>query len=145
MATLPSGLSDHVEDHEDLARILTSSSLFNARIVKPAAFIPNPRNGETSVFRHSGEPGEDLWQLARQYVLGDRTLHGAAMVKAHQVRAARLDVLASEPPPRHANIVGWPRQPTDPELEKAAQKERALQIAQHANLLRPYSRRTELT
>ena len=133
---LPSGLPEHVGDEEDLARFLLSSSQFNAIMVKPSAFLPNPRNNETSVFRHGKDPADELWQLAGEFVAGTRTLHGAALVRARHVRAAQLEVLASEPPDRHANILGWPSMPTDPELEKAACKEKAAVLAQHSELLR---------
>ena len=136
METLPSGRSDVVEDEEDLARYLTSSSQFNAVMVKPAAFLPNPRDGETSVFRHGSEPRGALWQIAREYAVGDRALRGAAIVKARHVRAALLDVAASEPPPRHANIIGWAWSESDPEMGKAERKEQAALIAQHADLVR---------
>lgn len=105
-------------------------------MVKPAAFLPNPRDGETSVFRHGSEPRDDLWQIAGHYTVGDRTLHGAAIVKTRHIRAANLDVAASEPPARHANIVGWPWSASDPDLGKAERKERAALIAQHADLVR---------
>jgi len=135
VATLPSGLSDVVDDEEDLARFLMSSSHFNSMAVKHAAFLP--KEGETSVFRHGSELREQLWQIAANHVPGDRTLHGAAIVKARHVRAARLDVVASEPPPRHANIVGWAWSASDPEMGKAERKEQALLVAQHAELVRP--------
>jgi hypothetical protein len=61
MATLPSGLEEIAADDEDLARYLTSSSQFNAIMVKPAAFLPNPKDHETSVFRHGSEPRDRLW------------------------------------------------------------------------------------
>jgi hypothetical protein len=131
---LPSGLPDVLDDQEDLARFLMSSSHFNATMVKAAAFLP--RGGEPSVFRHGSEPNDELWQLASDHVPGNRTLHGAAIVRAQHVRAAGLDVAASEPPPRHANIVGWASLDSDPELGKAQQKEQALRIAQHAELVR---------
>lgn len=133
---LPSGLPDIVDDEEDLARFLTSSSQFNAVMVKPAAFLPNPRDLETSVFRHGSEPREELWQIAVEHVIGDRKLHGAAIFKALYVRAAGLDVVASEPPPRHAGVVGWPSSDGDLEMAKAEQKERATLLAQHAELVR---------
>ncbi len=136
MATLPSGLSDVVEDEEDLARYLTSSSLFTAIMVKPSAFLPNPKDGETSVFRHGSEPRDAFWQIGSRYAVGDRRLHGAAIFKTRHVRAAGLDVTASEPPPRHANVVGWPSSASDPELSKAQGKERAALIAQQAELVR---------
>ena len=132
---LPSGLPEIVADEEDLARFLTSSSQFNAGGAKPAAFLPNPSNGETSVFRHGDQPRASLWRIGNEHVSVNRTLHGAAIFKAKHVRSALLEVVAQEPPPRHANIVGWPW-PTDPELGKAARKERALVIAQNADLVR---------
>ena len=134
---LPSGLSETIADDEDLARFLVSSSLFNTVMVKPAAFLPNPKNGETSVFRHGSLPREPLWQIAKEHVSANRTVHGAAIVKAKHVRAAALEVVAQEPPPRHANIVNWPSSQADSDLAKAERKERAAQIAQYAELVRP--------
>lgn len=132
---LPSGLADIVDDEEDLARFLTSSSQFSAAGVKPSALLPNPRDSETSVFRHGRNPSESLWLIGAEYVAGARTLYGAAIFKAAHVRSALLDVVAGEPPPRHSNIVGWPSQ-IDPEMQKAERKERAILIAQHAELVR---------
>lgn len=128
---LPSGLPEHVGDGEDLARYLLSSSQFNATMMKPSAFLPNPKNDETSVFRHD----DNLWAVALLHVAGERTVHGAAMVKAQHVRAVQLEVLASEPPDRHANITGWPTN-SDPEFAKAARKEAAAELARHAVLVK---------
>lgn len=133
---LASGLPDIIADDEDLARFLTSSNHFNRQMAKPAAFMPSVRSRETSVFRHGEEPRDTLWAIGSEHVTGDRTLHGAAIVKARDVRAARLDVLAEEPPPRHAAIKGWPWLDEDPEHQKAQQKELALLIASKAALLR---------
>jgi hypothetical protein len=133
---LPSGLPETVADDEPLARFLTSRSFFNAVMVKPAAYMPNPKDGNTSVFRHGAEPRGSLLRLAHEHVLGQRTLHGIAICLARHVRDAQLDVAADEPPPRHANISGWPIA-NDPELTKARQKESAALIAQHAELLPP--------
>lgn len=107
MGLLPSGLPDVVGDEEELARSLFSSSLFSSEKVKLAAFLPSPRDNQTSVFRHGAEPNATLWQIAADHVIGDRTLHGAAVVKAHHVRSVRLEVTPDEPPARHANIAGW--------------------------------------
>lgn len=135
MGTLPSGLSDDVGDEEDLARFLTSSSQFNALMVKPSAFLPSPKDEATSVFRHGSEPRAGLWQIGTEHVVR-RAVHGAAIVKASDVRAALLEVVAQEPPPRHANITGWPLLVPDPELGKAQRKERAALIAQCAEVVR---------
>jgi hypothetical protein len=133
---LPSGLPELVADEESLARFLTSSSLFNAAMVKPAAYLPSPKDGNTSVFRHGAEPQDSLRKIAEAHVLGLRTLHGVAICTAQHVREAQLNVLAEEPPPRHASIAGWPAIANDPEQTKARQKEQALLIAQHARLVR---------
>ncbi len=124
MAFLPSGLNDVVSDDEDLARFLTQRGQFSREIAKPAAFLPSVASRETSVSRHGAEPVNSLWEIGKDAV-GDRTLYGAAIIKAESVRAARLEVESSEPPSRHAAIRGWPW-PDDPELRKAQQKERAL-------------------
>jgi hypothetical protein len=65
----------------------------------------------------------------------DRNLYGAAIFNARAVRSAHLEVVADEPPPRHAAIRGWPWIEGDPELQKAAQKERATLIASQAALV----------
>lgn len=135
MATLPSGLPDRVGDDEDLARFLTQSSQFNASMAKPAAFLPSPKDRETSVSRHGSEPLESLWALGVQ-AAGGRGLYGAAIFKARAVREAQLEVMADEPPPRHAAIRGWPWDEADPELQKAKQKEMASVIGSQAVLLR---------
>jgi hypothetical protein len=136
MAALPSGLEEIIADDEDLARYLTSSSQFNAVMVKPAAFLPNPKDRETSVFRHGSEPRDRLWGIGVEHAAGGRTLHGAAICKAQHVREIQLEVTADEPPPRHAVIRGWPFSEVDPELQKARQKEFATLIASKAVVVR---------
>jgi len=131
--SLPSGLPELVADDEDLARFLTSSGHYNASVARPAAFMPNPKNGETSVFRHGAEPLEELKSIAQAEVGAERRIHGAAIVRASAVREAKLEVTAKEPPLRHANIVGWPWSEDDPDFGKAGQKELAALIAQKAN------------
>ncbi len=131
---LPSGLPDSVADEEDLARVLRSSGHYSSSIVKAAAFLPAPRDMATSVIRHGSEPREELWKLAALF-LGIPARHGAAICKASVVREQNLQLVPHEPPPRHANIVGWPVN-ADPELQKAQQKELALAIAAQSELVR---------
>ena len=50
------------------------------------------------------------------------------------VREAQLEVRAKEPPPRHADIIGWKWSKEDPEFGKAGQKELAALIAQKEGL-----------
>jgi hypothetical protein len=133
---LASGLPDLVGDDEDLARFLTSSSQFNAQMAKPAAFLPSATDRETSVFRHGSEPQAALWAIGDEHAAKNRTLHGAAIVKGCDVRVAQLEVVAEEPPPRHAAIRGWPWLDNDLDLQRAQQKERAVLVASKAVLLR---------
>jgi hypothetical protein len=133
---LASGLPENVADEEDLARFLTSSSQFNTQVVKHAAFLPSQNDGVTSVFRHGSEPRDALCKIGVAHAAGGRTLHGAAIIKAHDVRAVPLEVGANEPPPRHAKIRGWVVDNNDPELQKAQRKQQAMEIASKAILLR---------
>lgn len=135
METLPSGLPEHVGDDENLARFLTQRSQFNSFGAKPAAFLPNPKHRNTSVFRIGNEP-ELLRQTWKETVTGDRVLKGAAICRAKDVRVIRLDVIVEEPPPAHANIEGWPWNETDPELQKAQQLELAGQLASVSEIVR---------
>lgn len=137
MPRLPSGLPDSVADDEDLARFLTSASQFNAKGVKPSAYLPNPRYRNSSVFRQGADPLADVLQIWQDNAAPERKLHAIAFCKALDVRTAKLDVIPEEPPLRHANIEGWPWSDADPEMAKADQKERAAVIAQKANVLQP--------
>lgn len=127
---LPSGLPKEVADDEPLARFLTSSGQFNQSAVKPSAFLPNPKDGKTSVFRHGAEPQADLIAIANQHIGSNRRVHGVGIVRAGDVRAVHLDVQSQEPPPRHADITNWPSK-----MEKARQKKIAIKLAQRAELV----------
>jgi len=133
---LPSGLPCDVADTELLARFLRYSKYFSTQsgTVKHEAFLPNPRDGKSSVFRHPGEPASELWDLGRRELGENVRIHGAGLINARVVRDEKLEVAASEPPPRHANIQAWPKDP-DPGIQKARQKEVAMAIAVHARLL----------
>lgn len=102
---LASGLPEYVGDAEEIVRFLTSSNHFNSAHVKPSAFAPTS-SGKKSVFRRDGAELATLWQWATAF-LPETKVYGAALLFAAQVRAADLAVVASEPPPRHADIVGW--------------------------------------
>ncbi len=103
-------------------------------MAKPSAFLPNPKDRETSVSRHGHEPEAELWALGL-IAAGDRKLYGAAIVATNVVRAVQLEVLAVEPPPRHAVVRGWPWDGADPDLQKAKRKEIATVIASQSDLL----------
>lgn len=133
---LPSGLPEHVSDPEPLSRFLTSDSQFNNLMPKASAFMPGPTDAKTSVFRQAAEPLADLWGTADREIGATRRVRAAALLTAADVRTARLDVEAHEPPLRHANIVGWPSVVNDAVHTKAQRKEFALLLARAANLVR---------
>jgi hypothetical protein len=134
---LPSGLPDLVGDSESLSRFLRQTNLFSREkgIAKAAAFLPDPapdcRN--TSVFRIGDEP--ELLRSTWTREAPGQPLRGVALFTADCVRRVGLDVIAEEPPLRHANLEGWPWKDSDAELQKAAQKECALQIASQTTLV----------
>jgi hypothetical protein len=83
-----------------------------------------PRNGEVSVFRIDGLNDNQIWNIGSQVALKTkRNLHARGDIPVHTVRVIGLDVVIAEPPPRHANIVGWP------ENDKPRHKLIALQLA----------------
>lgn len=133
MKTLLSGLPEQVGDDEDLARFVTSKKHIKATKVKPSAFLPNPSDNATSVYRHGGEPRSELWKIGDDNLKVHR-IYGAAFIKAGPLREALLDVVGEEPPLRHANIVGWPSD-DDPEMKKAREKELTLLIARQEELI----------
>ena len=146
MAVLPSGLNELIAADESIARFVFSkrkeiSMAIPPGCLKPAAFLPNPKTSplETSVFRHSGEPLEGLWQIARKQI-SNREPKGVGILLAGDVREADLEVIADENPPcgpRHANIVGWEIDGADPKANKANWKDRANVFASKAKLKLP--------
>jgi len=117
---------------DPLARYLLYSKYFSSatRRVKPGAFLP-PKDLKLSVFNVKGLDDDGAWGLARDHVVPQqpgRTLHGRAELAAAIVLENGLEAVPDQPPPRHANVVGWPE-------EKDAQKDIALQLAEKASLI----------
>ncbi len=89
-----------------------------------------PSGGEVSVFRINGLSETAIWEIG-----GDvgrkrgRTLYARGDTKASDVMKLGLEIRPNEPPPRHADLVGWP------ENDKPRQKLIALQIAAVATLV----------
>lgn len=116
-----------VADKEQLARFV----LFEKHVrrsdgtIKADAILPF-KHVELSVSRHRGLSDGEVWMLGRA-VAGQRArpLVGRADFSALVARQQSLDVVPSEPPRNHANVVGWPP-------EKPAQMIRALEIAARA-------------
>jgi hypothetical protein len=120
-----------VADQERLSRFLVFGRWFNMQeqYVKAAAFLPNQKL-ETSVFRTTDLDHAVVWPLADDALLNREgaELHGRADISARDVRATGLEIRAQEPPPRHADLIGW-------SSEKDAQKSRAQQLSAAAKLV----------
>ena len=101
---------------ERVSRMLFHASSFTAstRRVDFRAFEP-PRKGEhtqeLSVSRTEGLAEADVWLHADLFV-GSEVIARADFrleaINATAVNEFRLRLVPSEPPPRHANIEGWP-------------------------------------
>jgi hypothetical protein len=107
-------------------------------MAKASAFMPGPTDDKTSVFRQSDGALPGLWAMADQAIGTARRVRAVAVIAAADVRRATLDVEAQEPPPRHANIFGWPGSGSagDMDLMRAQRKELALLLAQASRLVR---------
>jgi hypothetical protein len=118
-----------IETAETLARFILQRNWIRPsdNTVKHAAFMPNPHNGETSVFRIAGLNDQDVWQIGDREVAArrDKPLLGRADIHAFNVVSKELHIVPNEPPPRHANIVGWPD-------EKSKQLQIAVELAAEA-------------
>lgn len=109
---------------EPLTRYTFSrSELSNAR-PRPSAFLPNPKNGKTSVFRTLGLAAAQIWRIGIEIVGSKR---GKAPV-AYATFSASVPLslgLSVEPEVslhrRHADLCNWP-------AEKERQKEIANEL-----------------
>lgn len=115
---------------ESLSRFILSKKYYSIekKIVKYAAFLPN-NNGETSVFRTSGIPDKEIWDIGDREVstIRQKPILGRADIIAYLVLKKGLEVIPSEPPERHANIAGWPD-------ERSKQRLIALELAAESQL-----------
>jgi hypothetical protein len=116
-----------VEAHEPLTRFIFSSEHFahTKGIVKPKAFLPDG-DGETSVFRVSSLGAEQIWEIGNK--VRNEKAKARGSVLTNMVRRIGLQVNgAPEEHPRHAIIVGWPR-------EKHAKLMLAVELSKKASL-----------
>ncbi len=119
-----------IAPEEPLARFIYSSSHFSRdnQRVKHNAFMPGT-DGRTSVFQTKGLDEPATWAIGEEVgAKRSQTLRARGDIAAADVSKARLTVAPCEPPPRHANIEGWP-------AEKSAQKLIAIDLADAARLV----------
>ena len=96
-------------------------------IVRAKVFEPHRTRNDLSVFRITDLKSvfneRSIWFIGKfvekeRKTGGDQSnLYGRADLTVFQVRDLRLDVIPSEPPPRHANIENFPSFSTDTDSE----------------------------
>lgn len=128
---LPSGLPEVVDNDEFISRFLTQSNHYSQAFVKPVAFMPNSKNLRLSVVRHDANPVSESERIAREDFCLPKA-YGVAVVLAEDVRLEELEFDANDMPHRHADVINWPWIASDPEWSKAAQKLKAIALAQKA-------------
>jgi hypothetical protein len=108
-----------VSDTEPLTRYVFSRSELSGAKPKPSAFLPNPRNGKTSIFRTLGLIADQIWQIGNK-VVGSKRGKTAVAYASFSASIALQFKLTVKPEislhRRHADLDNWP-------TEKERQKE----------------------
>src|SRR3990170_1342923 len=116
---------------EPVARFIVNSGHLNKSRtkIKRHAFEPAPATRTTSVFRIHSLDEPEVWAIGRAHVADPqgKKLHGRADLAIEAVTSLGLAVVPTDPPPRHAEISGWP-------LEKSAVMSLAQELASRASL-----------
>ena len=105
----PQNKSVSIQTDELLARFVFSSSHFNSKRVKHAAFMPH--KGEVSVFRVSNLSENDIWDIGVNHVgaMRGKSPKSRADIHAAKVINTGLSVVAETSNHKlHANIIDWP-------------------------------------
>jgi len=81
------------------------------------------------VFRVNGLQEVQIWELGDTHVAAEikRDIVARAELSVFQITSVGLHVDPDEPPPRHANVAGWPP-------DKGQMMELALELAAFADL-----------
>ena len=116
---------------EPLTRFLTHSRWLRADgSVRAIAFIPHKH--QVSVFLTQGLDDPCVWSIGEESVArpSGKTIHGRADITVAAAQRHELSVDVDNNPPRHANLVGWPKD------DKARWKSIAQDLAAEASSLR---------
>lgn len=112
---------------ENLARYLYSKNQYRPsdNSVKHNAFFP-PASKQLSVFQVTNLPEDEIWRIGNN--IREKTPLGRADIKAEAIYNTDLLISLDNIPPRHANIINWPEDPS-------AIKLKTIELAQQANLV----------
>lgn len=110
-----------------LTRFLRQSGHYSGGRVKHNAFIPPRGRTDISMFAIDGLATGQVWELGSTVFPADPP-RARADVRSVVLRELKLGIEPDNVPPRHVNVVGFPD-------DKAQQKEMALVIAEHCELV----------
>ncbi len=118
-----------VHENEPIARYIFSKSHISRSIGKPkaAAYLPNPKNQETSVFRTMHLKLQDVFDIGNSVgKKRNQSLKGWGSIVSKDVLKTGLNITPEiKSHIRHANIIDWPE-------KKSEQKLLALKIAENS-------------
>ena len=118
---------------ETVARYLLQSNQFNRgknRVKFNAVHASSCQTGSLCFSDFKGLKNEEIWSIGKKHVAAPRgkKLYGYGNIAVANIQKHQLRVVSNEPPPRHADILGWPK-------EKEAQKLIALELSAEATLV----------
>jgi hypothetical protein len=127
-----------IHPREVVARYLVHKKGYFSEIedrIKRRAFMPDPIDNETSVYRIQGADESLIWAIGRYRVADpqEKHLYGRADIAASDVTDVgvvtnvSLQLSTEWGPPRHAAITGWP-------LEESLKISIAQELAERAKL-----------
>jgi len=103
--------------------------------LRPEAFMPHP-NIQLSVFRVGELDQLEVQQIDETVAFQrSKTLVGCGCLLVKHVIQTKLSVQPKEPPPRHADIVGWPVLSGNSKEEKSRQKLLSMELIERATLV----------
>ncbi len=122
----------NIDPSEPLSRfILNKNDYRSDGTVRHRLFLPSPKTAQTSVFRIVGLSENAIWEIGDNEVAQKRkpplSLIGRADISTQQVLKTGLHIDVDDIPPRHANIIDWP-------IEPSAQRLIAMELAENAQL-----------
>lgn len=99
-----------ITEDENISRLIFSSRHLKNGMIKPAAFLPNPKDNKTSVFRKSLMTSEEYKQIKLMVSkLRQQRLKGAGVILAGDITSSSVDLQPEESEFKwHADIVSWP-------------------------------------
>jgi len=105
-------LDKNISHSEDLTRYIFNHRYIRSnKTVRWNAFIPNNRDGETSVYRITGISDTEIFDIGERFVAKaiGKPLLGRTDIGVSKIFKQKLKVRPEPSPhPRHANIYGWP-------------------------------------